>query len=77
MDITSIKGPFYNKKKAAEYCGYAVSTFDEKLKGYEIPLAGPERNRFPESMLDLWMVSPETFSKQPNLRRRKFNRVKV
>lgn len=72
-----MKGPFYNKKKAAEYCGYAVSTFDEKIKGYEIPLAGPDRNRFPQSMLDLWMENPATFSKQRQIRRRKFKKVQA
>ncbi len=72
-----VKGPFFNQKKAAEYCGYSISTFVRKIRKYEIPLVGPDRNRFAQSLLDLWMEEPDFFNRQEKVRKRKFKKVLV
>ena len=65
-----VSGPFYSLKGAAAYCGYSASTFRRKLKEYELPRHGPEKNRFAKSVLDAWMESPDTFRKVPERKRR-------
>ncbi|WP_051249657.1 hypothetical protein [Maridesulfovibrio zosterae] len=74
MDIT---GPFYNQKEAAKYCGYSPSTFCKKIKGYVLPLVGPDHNRYAKSILDLWMMEPSQFKDQPIKRNRKPHMVQV
>lgn len=72
-----IRGPFYNQKKAAEYCGYSASAFADKLKSYNLPKVGPNRNRYARSILDLWMADPDQFKPQPLKRTRKPLEVQV
>jgi predicted DNA-binding transcriptional regulator AlpA len=60
-ETTSIDGPFYNLKTAAEYCGYSEKTFSRILSEYEIPRFGPRNNRFAKSVLTEWMRQPELF----------------
>lgn len=64
-------GPFYTAREAAQYCGYALETFRRKLREYDVPRHGPEKNRFAQSVLDAFMVSPETFRPDPAPRRRR------
>ena len=63
-----VSGPFMTLKQAAEYCGYSPRTFSRKLKEYDLPRHGPEKNRFAKSVLDSWMQSPDTFRKAPQRR---------
>lgn len=65
-----VQGPFFNLKKAAEYCGYAPDTFRRKIQDYCLPRHGPEKNRYAKSVLDAWMESPDTFRKQKYHRRK-------
>lgn len=72
-----IRGPFYNQKEAARYCGYSPSAFCNKLKGYKLPLVGPELNRYPQSVLDAFMANPEVFREQKRKARHKPMKVQV
>lgn len=65
-------GPFFNLANAANYCGYAIGTFERIVREYDIPRYGPKRNRYARSVLDAWMHSPEAFKKNssPKPRRR-------
>ncbi|HAS89102.1 MAG TPA: DNA-binding protein [Desulfovibrio sp.] len=72
-----IRGPFHNQKNAAKYCGYSPSTFCKKLKGYKLPMAGPDLKRYPQSVLDAWMENPEAFRPQKRRARHKPVQVKV
>lgn len=72
-----IRGPFYNQKKAAEYCGYSASTFCKKIKGYKLPMAGPDLKRYPQSVLDAFMANPEVFREEKNRVRHKPMKVVV
>ena len=66
-----VSGPFFNLKQAAEYCGYSPETFSRKIREYDIPRYGPEKNRFAKSTLDNFMASPDTFKKAPKQYKRK------
>ncbi len=72
-----VSGPFYTLKQAAEYCGYAPDTFRRKIRDYNIPRFGPEKNRFAKSTLDTFMENPDTFKKQQAQHRRNPKAVKV
>ena len=64
-----VKGPFYTKKEAARYCGYAPDTFAKIIREYDLPRYGPKRNRFAQSILDLFMEEPDMFRKMGKTRR--------
>lgn len=66
-----------NAIEAARYCGYSPYTFRRKIREYELPRYGPNRNRFARSVLDAFMESPETFKKVPRARRRNPQKVVV
>lgn len=59
--MISGKGPYLNLEKAAEYCGYAPSTFSAKVKDFSIPRKGDSENRFAVRDLDRWMDNPNCF----------------
>lgn len=59
----NVEGPFFNFKKAAEWCGYHPDTFRRKLKEYDLPRCGPDKSRFARSVLDAFMESPANFAK--------------
>lgn len=59
----NVQGPFMTLKQAAEYCGYHPDTFCRKLRDYQVPRHGPEKNRFARSVLDAFMENPDTFAK--------------
>ena len=63
-------GPFLTLKQAAAYCGYAPETFRRKIKEYDFPRRGPEKNRYAQSDLDTFMVNPELYRHQPAKDRR-------
>lgn len=63
--LGTIQGPFFPKAQAAEYCGYALTTWENKVESeYDIPRHGPKKNRYARSVLDLFMAAPEGFLKQ-------------
>lgn len=67
-----IQGPFFNLAQAADYCGYkSPKYFRSLLKGYQIPLCGPRRNKFSRADLDRFMTDPQAFKELPARRRRK------
>lgn len=69
--MLEIKGPFFTKAQAAEYCGYALTTWENKIQPlYDIPRHGPKRNRYARSILDAFMEHPEVFEKKAPPRRR-------
>jgi len=68
-----VEGPFFNFKKAAEWCGYHPDTFRRKLKEYELPRCGPDKSRFAQSVLDAFMEYPEAFAKSENSPSRRRN----
>ena len=72
-----IRGPFFNLKDAAQYCGYSASAFTGKLKDYNLPRVGPNHNRFARSVLDLFMADPDQFKPHTLKRSRKPMRVQV
>ncbi|WP_027179801.1 hypothetical protein [Maridesulfovibrio bastinii] len=72
-----IRGPFYNQKEAARYCGYSASAFADKLRSYDLPRLGPNRNRYARSVLDLWMTDPDQFLPKPIKKSRKPFQVHV
>ncbi len=56
------RGPYYNLKEAAAYCGYRSTTrFRELVQEYHVPAKGPNNNRYAEADLDLFMEHPEAF----------------
>ena len=65
------EGPFFNSQRAAKYCGYAPGTFERILREYQIPKFGPRKNRFAKSVLDAWMLDPEAFKKNLQLKPRR------
>lgn len=68
----NVSGPFMSLKQAAEYCGYHPDTFSRKLKEYQVPRHGPEKNRFAKTVLDAFMENPHAFAKvQGHQRKRK------
>lgn len=73
------EGPFFNMARAAAYCGYAVGTFERILREYHLPKYGPKKNRFAKSVLDAWMLTPDTFKMHahPTPRRRSPKPVSV
>lgn len=75
--MLSVQGPFMPLADAAEYCGYAVGTFERILREYDVPRHGPKKNRLAKSTLDAWMASPETFKRASPTRRRKPRAVTV
>ena len=53
---------YLNTKKAAEFCGYNHIYFSKLMELYKIPRYGPKRNRFKQSDIEDWMMSPELFN---------------
>lgn len=65
LPLGTIQGPFFPKAQAAEYCGYALTTWENKVESeYDIPRHGPKQNRYARSVLDLFMATPEAFRKR-------------
>ncbi len=56
-----ITGPYFNARKAAEYCGFSYAYFRELAGEYRIPKYGPKRNMYAQSVLDQWMRVPNSF----------------
>jgi hypothetical protein len=64
-------GPFYNLAEAARYCGYKPSTWAKVIRDFDVPRHGPKHNRFAQSVLDAFMVSPDTFRRENVFTRRR------
>lgn len=65
LPLGTVQGPFLTKAQAAEYCGYAPTTWENKVESvYDIPRHGPKKNRYARSVLDLFMATPDAFRKQ-------------
>lgn len=63
--LGTVQGPFFTKAQAAEYCGYALTTWENKVEiAYDIPRHGPKKNRYARSVLDLFMATPDGFRRQ-------------
>ena len=63
--LGTIQGPFFKTAQAAEYCGYALTTWENEVKPlYDIPRHGPKQNRYARSVLDLFMAAPDAFRKR-------------
>ena len=54
-------GPFLTKSQAADYVGYAPSTFEKKVREDNIPKYGCGQPRFAIRDLDAWMCDPLVF----------------
>lgn len=65
------KGPFFNIKQAAAYCGWSPRYFAKLLKAYDVPRCGPRKNRFSREVLDRFMENPEAFHASPRGGRRR------
>jgi len=76
---TPITGPYYNARKAAEYCGFSYAHFRELAGQYRIPKCGPKRNMYAQSVLDQWMSVPNHFLAEEvtSTRRHKFKAIEV
>ena len=72
-----VQGPFYAIKDAAKYCGYKPRTFAAMIREYNMPKHGPRKNRLAKSILDAWMVAPESFRREEKPRNRKPKLVQV
>jgi hypothetical protein len=56
------KGPYYDLKQAARYCGYrSAAYFGQLVRDYRVPRRGPNGTRYAESDLDLFMQDPKSF----------------
>lgn len=73
----SVSGPFMTLKQAAQYCGYHPDTLSRKLRDFDVPRHGPEKNRFAKSVLDSFMENPELYRHQKKAQGRKPKLVTV
>jgi AraC-like DNA-binding protein len=56
------RGPYFNIKEAAAYCGYkSESHFGKLLRDYRVPRKGPGGTRYAQADLDRFMDDPRAF----------------
>lgn len=72
-----VSGPFYNGKQAARFCGFSYGYFRHLASEYRIPRCGPNFNRYPESILNLWMSNPSVFIISASPNRKKLKKLEV